>query len=136
MSYMVRQFSATIPMNTPLSAPVTVNLATGWWQIDVIDLEVPPGPAGLMGFQLWIGGGQWIPFEPGEYLVWDDIQNSWVMTDQPLGQQWSIVGYNEDDFNDHAVTVRFHISQVAAPAPSMPSITFVSTPTPSQPVLL
>lgn len=123
MSYQVRQFTAEIPAGTPKAAPVQINLNTGWWEIDSIDLEVPPGPSGLMGFQLWTGNGQWMPYEVGEYFVWDDRDKSWIMTDQPIGQQWSVVGYNTDPVNPHAVVVRFHISPVPTPTPTPPPIT-------------
>ena len=128
MSYQVRQFTAVIPANTAKASPVTINLATGYWEIDSIDLEVPSGPAGLMGFQLWIGGGQWIPYEAGEYIVWDDITYSWAMSDQPVGQQWSVVGYNTDPVNNHQVTVRFHISQVDQ-GNTVPAINITTVPT-------
>lgn len=132
---MVRQFTSVIPANTAKSSPVTIKLNTGYWSIESIDLEVPAGPEGLMGFQLWIGGGQWIPYEAGEYVVWDDVADSWSMNDQPPGQQWSVVGYNLDGVNGHQVVVRFHIDPVSTPEPPTPTLTIVSQPIDSSVVL-
>lgn len=126
MAFMVRQFGAQVPANTPQSAPVTYSLNTGFWDIESIDLEVPPGPAGLMGFQLWIGGSQWIPYEPNQWLVWDDVEKSWPMNDQPLGVPWSIVAYNSDAAFSHGIVVRFHINQVSTPT-VQPTVT-IATP--------
>lgn len=137
MAYQVRQTTATIPANTAKSAPVTVDLVTGYWDVTAVGLTVPSGPSGLMGFQLWIGGGQWIPFDSGEYIVWDDVTELWELDDQPAGQAWSVVGYNLDDVFAHSVQVRFHIDTVASPTPPAPTLTVIqSTPAPVEPVTL
>lgn len=123
MAAEVHQYTATIPANTPKSAPVTVPISLDYFDIESIDLEVPPGPAGLMGFYIARSGQQWIPYESGEFLVWDDRFDSWYLTDQPTGGGWEIVGYNLDVY-DHDVVVRFHVNTVA-PA----SVGSVSPPT-------
>jgi hypothetical protein len=68
----VLQHTATIPAGTPASAPVTVAVPFDNWEIEQIDLEVPAGPSGTMGFYLANNGMPWIPRTPGEWLIWDD----------------------------------------------------------------
>ena len=127
MATQVRQFTATIPANTLKTALVTVPLSLDYVDIESIDLEVPPGPAGLMGFYIARSGQQVIPFESGEFLVWDDRFDSWYMTDLPTGGGWQIVGYNTDVY-DHAVVVRFHTNPVSVTlATAPPSLTFVTS---------
>ena len=63
MATQVRQFTATIPAGTLKTALVTVALDLDYVEIESVDLEVPPGPSGLMGFYLARSGQQWIPYE-------------------------------------------------------------------------
>jgi hypothetical protein len=128
----VLQFACTIPPNTPSSAPVTIPLDVDNWELESIDLEVPAGPSGLMGFAVYNNGMQWIPSTPGAWLVWDDILQSWYMDDQPNASGWAVVGYNEGFF-EHTVTVRFHVNStvVAAAATPPPTVTFVTSDTPA-----
>lgn len=138
MATRILPFKVTIPAGTTPAAPFTQALNLDNWEIERIDLEVPPGPAGLMGFQVFNNGVAWIPYGSNSWLVWDDHSESYYMTDQPTGSGWSVVGYNEG-FYPHTVTVRVHVNpvtpnQVAAVAPT---VTFVqSQPTSSEPVVL
>lgn len=127
MATQVRQFTATIPANTPQATPATIDLSLDYVDIESIDLEVPPGPSGLVGFYLARSGQQVIPYEAGEYLVWDDRFDSWYLTDQPTGSGWQLVGYNLDVY-DHSVVVRFHTNPIAASvAASAPTLTFITS---------
>ena len=132
MAQYVLQFSATIPAGTFETAPATVDLPMDNWDIEQIDLEVPPGPAGLMGFYVANNGVQWIPATPGAWLVWDDVQQSWPFTDQPNASGWAVVGYNTGVY-DHSVTVRFHVNPTSAElaTTTAPTVTFVSSDTPA-----
>ena len=132
MAQYVLQFSATIPAGTLETVPATVDLPMDNWDIEQVDLEVPPGPAGLMGFYVANNGVQWIPATPGAWLVWDDVQQSWPFTDQPNASGWAVVGYNTGVY-DHAVTVRFHVNPTSAATTttSAPTVTFVSSDTPA-----
>jgi len=133
----VFQFTVTIPAGTLQTAPQTADLNLDGWDLETLDLEVPPGPAGLMGFYVANNGVQWVPQGDGEWLIWDDVQHSWPITDQPNASGWQIVGYNTGDY-DHDVIVRMHCSLPAdqATAVTAPTITFVSTPQPSPAVVL
>ena len=117
MAERVLQFNATIPAGTPVATPTTVTLAVDNWDIQLIDLEVPPGPGGNMGFYLANNGRPWIPRVVGQYLIWDDQQQSFTPDGYPSGAGWAIVGYNTGKY-DHAVTVRFHVNPPAQQAPS------------------
>lgn len=136
MALRVFQFVATIPAGTTKAAPVTIPLTLDNWDIELLDLEVPAGPAGLMGFYVANNGVQWIPQSPGQFLVWDDVQQSWPFYDQPNASGWQIVGYNLGFF-PHAVTVRFHVNPPAVDAtpPAPPVVTFVTSNVAELPVV-
>lgn len=109
MAEEVHQFSCTIPAGTPKSSPHTVSMAMPHYEVVSIDLEVPPGPSGLMGFYLEIGKQQWIPWEAGEWIVWNDRTESWDIDNAPTSETWALVGYNTGVY-DHTVQVRFHLN--------------------------
>lgn len=136
MAIRVLPFTATIPANTPKATPYVIAIDLDYWDIESIDLEVPPGPSYLMGFYVANNGIQWFPFGTDEWVVWDDRAESWPVTGQPNAGGWSIVGYNLDTQYDHAVTVRFHVNPPAPSSSVVPPITIISTPAPSTPVLL
>ena len=138
MATRILPFKVTIPAGTQPGAPFTQKLALDNWEIERIDLEVPPGPAGLMGFQLLNNGVPWVPYGPQSWFVWDDVRESYYMTDQPTGSGWAVQGYNTGFF-DHAVIVRMHVNPVEPPGPTVatPTVTFTTSATPAtEPVTL
>jgi len=132
----IHQYTVTIPADTPKTALYVADLALGYYDIVQVDLEVPPGPAGLMGFYLARSGQPWLPWETGEYFVWDDREKEWPLDNQPTGGGWQIVGYNLDEANDHSINVRFHVNAITATTPPPPTVTFVSAPVETVPVTL
>lgn len=126
MAERVLQATVTLPTQVSHSNDVTVALPIGDWDIEAIDLEVPPGPAGVMGFYLANNGVPWIPRTSGEYIVWDDHSERFHATNYPTGGGWQVVGHNNGD-NDHVVVVRFHVNAIPSPAalPAPYIITFV-----------
>lgn len=138
MAYRVLQFQSTIPAGTPIASPVSIALPIDNWEIEAVDLEVPPGPAGLMGFAIFNNNVQWIPYGAGEWIVWDDVQQSWPISGQPNASGWSILGYNLGNW-PHSVYTRWHVNPVTQAQPSAqsaPPITIVSSPPPPNIVTL
>lgn len=129
MADIIHQFQATIPPGTTKASPFSVKIPLPSEVVQLIDLDVPPGPAGLMGFYLAVSGQQMIPFEMGEWLVWDDREKSWPVENFPTSATWSIVGYNLGVFA-HTITVRFHSQSAVQTSPNtiIPSVTFVASP--------
>lgn len=127
MAQVIHQYIASIPANTPKATPVTIKLAVPNEVVAMIDVEVPPGPSGLMGFYLAMSGQQIIPFETGQFIVWDDREREWYLDDYATTGAWSVVGYNLDNVNAHAVSLRFHNNPLpTASAVSAPTINIVT----------
>lgn len=124
MATRILQFKCAIPANTLVTAPVSIPLSMDNWVVERIDLDVPPGPAGLMGFQIYNNGVAWIPYGDGEWIVWDDVKDTYYLTDQPTASGWSLEGYNTDASYSHAVTLRFHVS-----VPTAATVTEIVVPT-------
>lgn len=136
MAERVLQHTATIPAGTARNAPVTVALPFDNWEVESVDLEVPPGPAGCMGFYLANNGQWWVPRSPGEFLVWDDRCESFYATGWPVAGGWQIVGFNLGDY-DHTVVVRFAVNPPPGVSPSQQPyvLTFIEREIPDRPAV-
>lgn len=115
MATEIRSFAPTIPANTPKSAPVTIPIVFPPRTVVQVDWQVPPGPAGLMGWALTIAGQPVIPRNPGAFIVTDGRTQSWPLEDFPDQGQWQLTGYNTDIY-DHTVYLDFLLLLNSAPS--------------------
>lgn len=137
MAAEVHQFTCSIPAGTAKSAPVTFAIGLSNYEVESVDIEVPPGPSGLMGFRIALNGQSWIPWEAGQWITWDNRSASWFLSDQPNLGAWSLVGYNTDVYA-HEVVVRLHVNPLTvASASSVRTLTFIQqAPIPTELVTL
>lgn len=133
MATRVLPFTVTIPAGTLATTPYVQAIDLDGWTLQRLDLEVPSGPAGLMGFQIFNNGVPWLPYGTDEWIVWDDVKDTWYLDDQPNAGGWEVHGYNDDTAYDHAVTVRCHVVPATipatAPAPAVVNIVTAQAPT-------
>lgn len=87
--------------------------------IERIDIVIPPGPSGLVGFYIAQSGNQIIPFKPGAFIVADDKYFSWPVEDYPTGAKWTCVGYNTDVY-PHTIQFHFLGHEISIAAPLFP----------------
>lgn len=115
----VRQFQVTIPHGTLSTTPLLTDLSFPPMTVESITVRVPPGPSGLVGFQLWVKGGQAIPAVDGTWIITDDELIQLDMTGLPDSGAWQLNAYNEGNY-DHTINVRFGLSDVPALTASPP----------------
>lgn len=124
MAVTIYEFQCLIPFGTAKATPAAIPMAFPVYQVDRVEIKVPHGNNGTMGF--WIGsqGQQIIPYTTGTFVITDDEEISWDLTDYPTSGSWELVGYNTGSFN-HTVYVRFLVTPVddgsAAPGLVLPS---------------
>jgi hypothetical protein len=126
MAQMIRERQITIPHNTPLSAGFSVDLNLPDEIVETVDLKVPSGPLGLMGFALAYSDQQIVPYEAGTFFKWNDDRLTWAFDDYPSGGDWQLIGYNDDVVYDHTVYLTFHDIPLSSTPLVTPSITIVS----------
>jgi hypothetical protein len=102
----VYEFAVIIPASTPLAAPLTFNLGMPTRVVDEVEIVIPPGPRGEVGFQLGSGSSQIIPRAPGQFVVSDSETIHWPLEGQIDSGAWSLIAYNTGAFN-HTIRVRF-----------------------------
>lgn len=113
LASMVYSKLATIPAGTAIAAPFTADMSFDPATVETIIVTIPPGPSGLVGFQLWVKGGQAIPTNQGGWIVGDDRIITWQLADLPDSGAWQLVGYNLDIY-DHTIYVEFQAASNAA----------------------
>lgn len=70
-----------------------------------VQLIIPPGHAGLTGFQMSVAGTPIIPYGGNPFIVGDDYQHSWEIGQEIEPSQVLLTGYNRDVFT-HTFYVR------------------------------
>lgn len=111
MAQRVIPLTCTVTANTPISAPQHFPLQFPSANVDRIEVRVPPGPSGLVGFSINQGGGNYIPQGNGNWIIADDEPLAWPTDGAPNNGNWEVVAYNTDVIN-HTLYVRFLISDI------------------------
>lgn len=110
----VTTFKITTPAGTQIATPHVVHVRLGLSDVSSILCVVPPGPAGLVGFNLSIGGTQVYPVAIGQWFIFDDYNYVQDVRGQPKTGQWDIQSYNLDTY-DHVIYFYFNWDDVDQP---------------------
>lgn len=102
----VYAFSPSIPTGTSSAAPYTTDLVFNPAEVIAVSWKVPPGPRGLMGWALGASGQQIVPANVGEWIVTDDEEDIWNLTETVQTGDFTFLGYNAGT-NPHQVFLRF-----------------------------
>src|SRR5579864_2418038 len=108
----IEWFDLTIPANTLQSAPVSFPCVFNFGEVVEIDVKVPPGPAGNVGFYITAGGSQFIPRTRGIFIEPDDDYFTWPVTNAINSGSWGVVAFNTDVW-PHVIQLSFQINEVA-----------------------
>jgi hypothetical protein len=109
----VQFFAATITAGTAAASPMTVTLSVLPGVINAIHWRVPPGPRGLLGWQLAMGGVNVIPEQSGVYIIADNDEDTITVSGLPDSGAWQVIGYNTGTYN-HTIYLSFHVTPQAA----------------------
>ena len=112
MPYQLFAWDVTTPAGTPETAPQITNLYIPVGQLDSVQIKVPPGPQGQLGFALALAEQPVIPHNAGEWIITDDEEISWSLAGLPDSGAWQVITYNAGNY-DHTLYIRF----LATPAP-------------------
>jgi hypothetical protein len=110
----------TVAALTPIAAPAIVALPHDDGRVDVLEIIIPDGPRGLVGFQIRHSQQVIIPNSGNAFIVTNDEKIHWPLEEFPQANAWDCVIYNSDQY-PHTITFRFLITDVVA-APSLPPL--------------
>jgi hypothetical protein len=109
MAEEVRQYNVTIPAGTAQNAGFRQAISMPTRIVEQIDIVVPPGPRGEVGFTIGSSGVQIIPAQYGTYIVTDNEVIHFPLTDQIDSGGWEFFGYNTGIY-DHTIYIRFLVT--------------------------
>lgn len=124
MPYQLFAWDVTTPAGTPADAPQVTDLSIPVGQLDSVQIKVPPGPQGQLGFALALAGQPIVPRNAGEWIITDDEEIDWALSGLPDSGAWQVITYNTGNY-DHTLYIRF----LATPAP------LLDVPTPTAAVI-
>ena len=113
MSDLLYTWQLLVTAGTPSATPATTSLLVPASVVEVIEIMVPPGPHGTLGWQLWYGGGQLFPYNAGTWLVADDDTIKYVPAISYDGGAWSLKAYNSGTY-DHTLYITTRLRALAA----------------------
>lgn len=121
MARELRAFSVAVPAGTAIATPLSTDCTFPARVVRRIEIDVPPGPRGEVGFYVANSGSQIIPVNAGQWIVANDVHLGWDLTDYIDSGSWQIVAYNTG-FYSHTLSARFHVdlptaTDASAPAP-------------------
>lgn len=127
MATRIEHFTVTVPAGTLLASPVNIVTAFNDGQVDEIEIRVPPGPVGLMGFQIAYGAQSIVPHDSSQWIVTDNEVINWPLVNFPTGRHWAVNGYNTD-INDHTIYLRYLITEIGIAAAAQGTVVISAPP--------
>lgn len=124
-AHVIRRFSATIAKGTLKAAPITQDMSFPPMEVVAIEILVPRGPRGTVGFKIANSGLQVFPYGTDDFFVTDDEKKLWEVENANTSGSWQLIGYNTGNF-PHTIEVTFFCRLLGtgsadAPAPILNS---------------
>jgi hypothetical protein len=110
-----------VPAFTDIAAPLVTALPFDEGEVLSIEIVIPDGCAGLVGFAFRQSQQQVIPFGDGTWIIGNDEVIRWPTEGYPTGAKWAMVAYNTDLF-PHILQTRFLMNETSMPAPLTPTL--------------
>lgn len=115
----IQTFEVTIPPGTLKAAPQISNLAMPARIVNRIEIVVPPGCNGLVGFALGAAGQPVLPYNAGAFVVASGETIGWDLIGQIESGAWQCFGYNTGIYS-HTLYLRFYLALPQDSAPAAP----------------
>lgn len=108
----IEWFEFTIPANGVQSAPVSFPMVFAFGEVVEIDVKIPPGPAGNLGFFITAGGSQYIPRTRGSFIFPDNDYLTWPIHNAITSGSFGLTAFNTDAW-PHVIQVAFQVNEIA-----------------------
>lgn len=112
MATRIEPFVVTTPASTAIASFQRTSLPFQKGRVDRVEIIIPPGPSGLVGFKLAHSGQAVIPIQADIWNVADDTRFDWPLTNFPDGLAWELWTYNTDVY-DHSIYLWFHVVELS-----------------------
>jgi len=106
----IETFEVATPALTAIATPLTTAMTFNRGIAERIEVLIPPGPSGLVGFRIAHSGDVVIPYDRSKWIIADDEVIKWELEDYPTGSAWSLITYNTDVYA-HTLYVRILVRE-------------------------
>ena len=110
MAQRVEAFAVTVPAGTAIATPQTTALPFNRGVVEGIEVVVPPGPSGMVGFAVVHSGDVIIPYDRTQWVIADNEVLKWPLQGFPTGSAWSLRVYNIGVYQ-HTLYVRLLVNE-------------------------
>lgn len=126
MAERIEVFEVTVPAGTAISAPQNTSLSFLDGHVTKIEVRIPPGPSGLVGFRFVHSQQVIIPFSGTTWIVADDEKLEWPVEGYPTNDDWSVRAYNTDIY-PHTLYIRFLVTERVIPLSPYPATLMIES---------
>lgn len=113
----IRQNTVTVPAGTTAAAPLTVPMNMPPRRVEALQVVVPPGPSGFVGWAVLVGGVRVIPYLSDLWVITSGENITWPLENYPEAGSWSVQAYNTGA-QDHALYFRWLVKYLPMDGPS------------------
>lgn len=117
----IRQYTVTVPASTLSTAPITVPMTMPPRIVEAVQIIVPPGPNGLVGFAVRVGGVTVIPYGSDPWIITSGEAITWPLEHYPDAGSWSVQAYNTGTVA-HSIYFRWLLRYVTDTGPVAPEM--------------
>lgn len=104
----IRSFTVTTPVSVTKAVPLVTNLSMPARVVRSIEIRIPPGPNGELGFAIGMAKQAIIPFNAGEWIVTSDEVVTWTFDTGLDSGAWQCFTYNTGNY-PHTIQIRFYV---------------------------
>lgn len=108
----VEVFDVAVPANTAQANAIETPTRWAPGELVSVDVRIPDGASGLVGFRILYAHGQAIPTTPGSWIIGNDDLFQTDVLGYLNGGEWSILAYNLDRF-PHSLHVRYFVADLS-----------------------
>lgn len=106
MAREVYEFPVVFAIGSTRTSPQRTNVTMPKRIVRRVEITIPPGPRGEVGFQLGSNGTAFLPRNTDQFVIGDGAEIGWDLEDQMTSGGWQVIGYNTGQFA-HTLYFRF-----------------------------
>lgn len=109
----IQAFQVTTPIGVSADSPLTTSLTMPPRIVKAVEIVIPEGCNGALGFALGAAGQNIIPYNAGAWIVGSGETLRWDMDKQINSGAWQVQSWNVGKY-PHTLYVRFLVNYVVA----------------------
>lgn len=117
----IRAYTITVPAGTTAAAPAKFPMTFPPRIVHTLQVIVPPGPSGLVGWHVLVGGGLIIPYQSDTWVITAAENITWPLDHMPDSGSWSVEAYNTGG-QGHSITFRWLLGYITPLTPPQSSM--------------